>query len=132
MAVLRITGDKELDRKLAALGKKAKPLLRKAARRGAALVRDTAKAMAPVEEGTLEASIKVRAMKRSRKNKNIVGASVVSGGDNFTGDQYYGSFQEFGTAFIPPDPFMRPAKLENEDPVKSVFNNAVRELIKDV
>lgn len=93
---LVITGLKEVDRLLAGLEPKlAKKHIRGGMRKGMKLVRDAAKANAPVRTGKLKKAIKVRAGK-ARKRKQIVIEVRVGEGD-FKGATFYGAFQEFGT-----------------------------------
>lgn len=62
-------------------------------RRLAYIAKGEAAANAPVKTGALRRSLKVRAIKRNRRG--IVGVNVIS---SFAGNnQYYGTFQEFGT-----------------------------------
>ncbi len=128
-----ITGDDEVDFKLAGmLSRVQTKLVRKATREIAKPVRDSAKAWAPYETGELAGSIKVRALKRSRKNKDSVGARVITSDTDslFSGETYYGAFQEFGTEHMEANPFLLPAMLENERSAKSMFTKAMREIVK--
>lgn len=91
-----LTGDKELNRKLALLkSSKAKLAIRKASRIALRPVVDEARANAPKKTGRLKRSIKLRSIKRSRSR---VGSRVTSSGtdNNFKGRTFYGGFLEFG------------------------------------
>lgn len=96
MAMIVLTGDAELNRKLMQLkGSQAKSAIRKASRVALKPVAEAAKQGAPRRRGALGRSIKVRAIKRSRSR---VGARVTTGKDasQFKGKTFYGGFQEYG------------------------------------
>ena len=142
MPVDVITGDKELDKVFALFEPKLrKKIARKAVRKAAKPVRDTAVARVPVRPrgthpkdrppGNLKRSIKVRALKRSRRNKHTVGVQVVTGEGFFKGETFYGAFIEFGTKRITKKPFMRPAHDENKGTVRAVFIREIRPLIDE-
>ena len=121
-----VTGDKEVDRKLAALeptvqrkvGRKA---LRQAVK---AIVLPKAKADAPIDTGALESSLTVRAMPRSRKAR--IGYVVQTRDGAFKGAQFYGGFQELGTKYMEADPFLRPALYSSEGEIRDVLLGALR------
>ncbi|GAB5402800.1 MAG: hypothetical protein Aurels2KO_10310 [Aureliella sp.] len=82
-----LTGDKELNKKLAALkSTKAKQAVRKASRAALRPVHADAKANAPKRSGKLRKGIKLRALKRSRSR---IGAQVTS-------NVVHGAPQEYG------------------------------------
>lgn len=92
-----VTGVKELDAILRDLEPKlARKYIRKGMRDGMKLVRDQARADAPVRSGTMRKAIKVRAG-RSRKRGRIAIEVRVGEGD-FKGDTFYGAFVEYGTS----------------------------------
>ena len=139
-----ITGVAELDKKLAGMTEKLqKSALRKATRSSAKYVAADAKRLAPVgETGKLEKSIKVKARKRSRKNRYSVGHSIVGGG--LDGGQYtkkgrrftlpfYAKFLELGAKSINIDykkhEFMKPALYGNERKVRMFFQRALKHWI---
>ena len=94
MATYKITGIKELDRKLKDLpAKVAKKVLRQALRKGLKPVAAAVKAAAPVESGATKSAVKIKAGKRSTKRITI---SVTIGAGDYKGDQFYAAFQEFG------------------------------------
>ena len=98
-----VTGDAALHAAMAKLPVGVqKGILRKATRKTTKPVQASARAWAPHDTGDLEASIRVRALKRSRKNKDIVGSRVVTSQYDslYKGDQFYGAFQEFGTKYM--------------------------------
>lgn len=91
-----VTGDAEINRKLAALaGPTAKAAIRKASRAALRPVAAAAKANAPRRTGLLSRSIKIRAMPRSRQR---FGSMVTSSGSGrqFGGKTFYGAPQEYG------------------------------------
>lgn len=90
---LVITGDAELNKKLAALtGPEAKKVIRKAAREALRPVLRHARANAPKRTRRLEKSLKIRALKRSRSR---IGAKVQTAAGDFKGKTFYGAFQEY-------------------------------------
>jgi HK97 gp10 family phage protein len=94
------TGIEEIDAALADMprGLQAKGA-RKGTRAAAKVALETAIALAPVKTGALEQSLRVRAMKRSRRDgkRFDVGHTVLTGESLFQGEQFYGGFLEFGT-----------------------------------
>ena len=89
-----ITGDKELNAALKALGSKlALKLERKALRQVAKPVLADAKANCPVDSGDLKRSLKLRSMRRSRVR---IGLQVATSKGWFKGDTYYGGFVFLG------------------------------------
>ncbi len=94
-------------------GPKQKKATRKGLRAGAKLMADRARQLVPVgkkgtdahKAGTLRKSIKVRAIKRTRR---FAGMVVTTGGARAK-DEFYGVWTEYGTAKQPPQPFLRPA-----------------------
>lgn len=127
---MSITGDKELDRILATLEPRVqKRIERKAARRAAKPVLKYARGYAPYYSGDLEASIKIRGLQKS-KRKNVVGVSVMTNDKSiFEGETYYGGFQEFGTAFMEPNPFLRPAAIAAEPESVAIFRVEIRSIV---
>ena len=134
-----ITGDKELDRQLKALGNAAvKKLFRKSTRLAAKKMQTAIKATIPVSNNkkfvgsrdkrgmptvkkasSLKQEIKVRAMTRTRKGR--IGHSVVIGG----GAAVYVSKVELGTRYMQPKRTIRDAFNTNKNSVGSQFVNDV-------
>ena len=97
-----LKGASELRKVLRRLPQNAqRRVLQSSLRQGANVIRDEAKALAPVATGKLAASIKVRKVGRSTGDSVHM---VVT-----TGDAFWGNFLEFGTGRQPARPFMRPA-----------------------
>ena len=94
---------------------------RKATRSAAKVVLDDAIALAPEDTGALVQSLKVRARKRSRRNRGTVGHSVVTSEQTLKNETYYAAFVELGTKFKEADPFLRPALWSNEAKVERTF-----------
>lgn len=111
----KTSGFAELDRALAQIEKAAtaKAIMRRALKKAAQPMADMAEAAAPVEEGTLQASVAVSTKLSGRQRKlhrkifkndkaaveMFVGAGPLSSAHN----------QEFGNEHNAPQPFMRPA-----------------------
>lgn len=94
-SVLRIQGDKQLIRKFNELPVKVeKTIARKATREAGRPMLAEAKRNAPVATGKLRKSLKLRALRRSRKGR--VGVTVGTSNREFSGEQFYGAFQEYG------------------------------------
>ncbi len=128
-----LTGDKALDRRLKKMEPKlAKSLQRKAVRKAAKPVLETAKDEVPKDTRDLERSLKIRALKRSRRNRGVVGVRVVTGDQFFTGDTFYGGFLEYGTQDIIPFGFMRAANDQNRDTVRNIFKSELRTLVNQL
>lgn len=98
---------RKLNRKLKTLESKVeKKLTRQALRAGAKIIAKEAKLRAPVDTGELKSKIKVWALKRSRKR---IGVLVGTSAKEYTGDQFYAAFVEYGTKDMPAKPFLGPA-----------------------
>jgi len=98
---------RKLNKKLKQLESKIeKKIVRQALRAGARVVAKEAKQLAPVDTGELKSKIKVWALKRSRKK---IGVLVGTSAKEYTGDQFYAAFIEYGTKDQPAKPFLGPA-----------------------
>lgn len=105
---LILQGDKELIAAMNALTPALeKKVLRTALRAGGKPILAQAKSNAPFKTGQTRRALKLRAMKRSRKNR--VGVIVQTKDGDYKGDQFYASFIEYGTSKMAAKPFMRPA-----------------------
>jgi len=103
---------KKLYTKLQMLPKKVGSKIAGPAGRAAAkIVAAKARSLVPVDSGDLEASIKVRAVKRTKRYRGMAGASVQTGKGHFRGSTYYGGMVEFGTKHQPQQSFLRHAAL---------------------
>lgn len=142
-----LSGWEEITKRLKALPKRLQRQgLRTAARQAMNIVRDTARANAPVKTGFLKKNIITRInTKRSRQVGGVVAQVGIRGGskkyvnnkqnrrlgrvgDNYEhGDNaYYWRFVEFGTINIRPRPFMRPALTQNITAVTNKMAEAIR------
>lgn len=132
MGKISVTGDKELDRILATFTPKIqKKLQRRACRRAAKPVLNYAKGYVPVRDGELEASLRIRGMQKI-KQKNLVGVSVSTNSKSlFMGNTFYGGFQEFGTAFMEPNPYLRPAAIAAESESAQIFRVEIKQIIEE-
>lgn len=143
---VKVSGLKELAKRMQDLDKKVRNRISaKAMRAGGRIVRDTARAKAPVlqesvphrRKGTLKRSIVERTkVGRNGKTttyiavKNLSGKQIAkfkgksgkSGAKN-PNDPYYWRFVEFGTSKMPAKPFMRPAFEQSK-------NQAANEIIR--
>lgn len=96
-----------------------KKVVRKTLREGSKVIhREIKSNTVPVDSGDLRKSIKVRAGKRKR---NTISVTIqTSDKENvFTGDQYYGAFQEFGTSKMPGKHYMEKAFNSKEEEAKA-------------
>lgn len=129
---VKITGVKELDKAFESFEPKLqKKIGRKAARAAAKPVLESARSHVPIDFGTLHDSLKIKALKRSRKNKHIAGVRVLTGEESFKGETFYGAFIEFGTSTIQGRGFMRLAHDENRENVRQIFVNTIKPLIAE-
>jgi len=122
-----LTGFAEMAKKLREFGPKVgRKHLRAATSKGAAVIRKKARELAPVDTGEMRKDIQQKREKTS--GDNIASYSVytrsgkksrMSGkARNVDKDSFYWKFQEFGTAKMPAQPFMRPAfESEKENAV---------------
>lgn len=95
MISFKTRGDKRILKKLAGLPPKIqRKVISKSARTAMRPVLNAAKANAPKKTGRLKKSLRMRALKRSRKGR--IGVTVATSAKWFSGDEYYGAFQEFG------------------------------------
>ena len=117
-------GSREVVEALKRQSKKTqKATIRRALRVGAKTIADRARELAPVESGDLRASVKVRAMKRSRR---YIGAQVIIGMGLEGGRA---TFTEFGTRRLRASRFTRRAVEERRDQVLSMVSAQIlREL----
>lgn len=92
----------------------AKKELRKAIRAGAKPMLAAVLSHVPVDTGELRESLKLRAIRRTRTGVGIrIGTSQHESA--FKGDQFYGAFEELGTAKQPGQPYLRPGFDETKD-----------------
>jgi HK97 gp10 family phage protein len=103
-----IAGMDSLQQKLRSLEQVVqRKILIAAAKAGAAIVRDEAQRLAPRDTGALAEGMTIKANARQSDSRE---ATVEVGPGK---DEFYGMFQELGTAFHSAQPFLGPA-LENK------------------
>ena len=129
---VRLEGFAELAAAMRELGQRAaKNALRRAVSSGAVLVRNEARANAPVDTGEMKKDIQVKREKdqrdgplsakysvfvRSGKKSRLAGS-----GRNVDKDSFYWKFIEYGTSKMAAQPFMRPAfEAKKEDAVQAI------------
>lgn len=119
---VEITGLKELDAALQELAwPAARRALRKGIRRGANVIRDEARANAPVDTGLLKRQIRTR--ERSEDEGNMRFAVEV------TRSAFYGRFLEYGTSNMGAKPFLRPAAEGRTEEAVASMRDALAEAI---
>ncbi len=107
----KITGGKELDQALKAIGPKfEKRIAKSAVRAGANVILKDARLRAPQRTGTLKKSLRVVA--RSKRVGDAVVSVVTRAGKKWTAkgmNAWYAPKVEYGTKDTPARPFLRPA-----------------------
>ena len=117
---ISITGDKALMAKLQKLKKtQAKAAIRKGSRAGSKVIQSAAKGNAPVITGALKASIKVRALPRSRRWTGTQVTTRVEGGVP------YASFVELGTHRMKARNYIKRAVEQNGANAGRVFVDGI-------
>jgi HK97 gp10 family phage protein len=110
---MSVEGLRGTSARISAMGKKARPLMRKALRNGGKILAKSAKGKAPKETGNLKKSIKVRAGKRSRKWISVIVSMGSELGAALEGkaNAAYAMQVEYGAPHRgqPARPVMRPA-----------------------
>jgi HK97 gp10 family phage protein len=125
-----IIGFKEFERKLKELELcQQREVLTKAAKAGGMIVLEDAKRLAPRapdSDNKLAEGMTMR-VKASESDANEVSVDVGPGKK-----QFYGFFQEFGTATQAPQPFLAPALENNRDKITKVMQETMIDAIKKV
>lgn len=144
---VKVAGLAELGKRLRELEPKlARKHLKRAVVAGARLVRDEARLLAPVDRGILRKSVIVKyAPERSRNGKATYVVTVRRGKKyqkvmrkvrGMTVEQnldaFYWRYLEFGTRYISPRPFMRPAFEMRKFQVVDVIRDVLRDGLRDV
>lgn len=107
-----VIGVPELDKALVQLEKRVQnQLIRRATREVARHLWRVVIARVPVDTGLLARSLRVRTLGRVRggRYKGMRGHQVQTSKGFYKGEDYYGSFIEFGTAKMVARPFLRPS-----------------------
>jgi HK97 gp10 family phage protein len=138
---LKITGVKEIDRALATFERvTARKIIRSSMREALKLMQARAKELAPrgvsrmlrgVQHaaGTLMRNIKIRAAKVRRRGE--IAISVRIGAGDFKGEQFYGSFPEYGTKEQHAQHFLLRAFRATRDQVRDRTNELIRAKINE-
>jgi HK97 gp10 family phage protein len=102
-------------------------------RKGAVVVQEAAKTLAPVDTGALRDGIKIKKMPKRKTPKDRVIYQV-----GLLPHVFYGMFVEFGTKFQAAQPFMTPASERIQEVLDAVkrftvqkFDNVMKKLNKD-
>lgn len=120
---VEIIGLRELDTALQNLAwPAARRALRKGMRAGANVVRDEARAKAPVRTGNLKRKIRTR--ERSEEGGNMRFAVEIPR------DAFYGRFLEYGTSKMAAKPFLRPAAENKTEAAVTRMRDSLEEAIK--
>lgn len=148
-AGVTIVGVEELIKKLKELPEKLeKKLIRSSLRVAGNILLRRTKDECPIGVGTknpgaLKKSLKLRAPRRSRKNKGKIRLRIITNAEDnlFKGDTYYGGFVEFGhrigkrpraaakrkfgdvRGIVPPNPFMKRAATAARGEVIAAFRS---------
>lgn len=120
---VEVLGLKELDQALRQLAwPAARRALRKGMRKGANVVRDEARAKAPIDTGLLKRHIRTR--ERSEENGDLRFAVEI------TRSAFYGRFLEYGTSKMAAKPFLRPAAENKTEEAVVAMRDAMQEAIE--
>lgn len=123
-----IEGTEDLAETLVAMDRTISgPILLAALDRASAITADVMSQLAPVDPTTpldLRDNIGREVTRLSRRR-----AQVAVGPKK---NVWYGMFQEIGTSYHPPQPFMRPALDSTRDTVVQVFGETLRRAIEEV
>jgi HK97 gp10 family phage protein len=107
-----------------------KKVKRKAARIAARPIVDDIKRSVPVVTGTLQRAYKIRALKRSRKQKQV-GVRVMTDEGFFKGDAFYGGFLELGTKYIESRSFLVNSMERRRQDVREAFTQELRRIVAE-
>ena len=132
---VKVTGLKELGKKMNDLGKKTKGRISvDSMRKGAVIIRDKARANAP----TLQEKVPHR--KRGTLRRTILESKTIEnfkvktgkGGAKNPNDPYYWRFIEFGTSKMQARPFLRPAFSTKKNQVsREIINNLRNNIFRE-
>lgn len=111
-----------------------KNIITSGVRSGATVIRDAIKAKAPVLTGKTKKSIKVKAIRGKKSDKDVVTFKIRTGvlanyKDNNTGEERHVNYArriEFGDSKMPAQPFVRPAFEEVEQQVLDTTVEKIR------
>jgi len=112
MVGVEIKGIEELNINVGRVGNALEKAIPRALKLSGLVVEGKAKLLAPVDTGRLRNSIK--SVMQSK--------TVVRVGTNV----FYAKFMEFGTVFISPRPFLRPALRLSKNKIKQIFRSVLK------
>jgi HK97 gp10 family phage protein len=122
-----VTGLDELEAMLNELAPKAaKTALRRAVRDGMEIFQAAAEEKAPRDTGALASDINIKTAAGSDGDISGTISAMVGPGKK----EFYALFQEYGTRFQKPQPFMTPAYEENKDKVLDTFATDLKDEIE--
>ena len=122
-----LTGDKRLNRQLAALTtNEAKKIIREAARPAMKRLLPRIKAATPYKTGKLRKSIKVTAIKRSRKRFGVRIGTGKRDERQWAGDTFYGAFIEFGTKRIAAQHYVEATADRNQERILRFYRYLIK------
>lgn len=123
--IIYVTGNRELDGLLSNFEQKiVKGMFRKATRVVAKALKPKIDAATPVKTGALKKSMKIRALKRSRKAARV-GVEIRTKDGWFKGDEFYGAFVELGTKRITPRRFVRDTTDRFQGEANQIFEQEI-------
>lgn len=130
MADVSIAGLPELQANLASLPERVqRKVLGPALREGGQVILKRTRQNAPRLSGDLAKSYKLRAAKRSRKNKSVT-LQITTGKTLFSGKTFYGGFIEYGTAKMRGRHFMAQAFTQVAGTANTVAVTRIKEGIE--
>lgn len=117
---MKVINSKKVIQKLNGMEPKVrKKIERSALRKGGQIIAVAAKSRAPVYTGKVKKRIKVRAGKRRKNRLSVV---IGTSQKDFTGDQFYAGFVEFGTK----ERIHKSGKRVGKVPATHFFEEAVK------
>lgn len=121
LASMQLDGVDGLIKNLEAVSDNIAKDLAKAVKAGGKIVRDEAKAKAPVDTGALRDNMTMTVREKDRSQVEVdVGPGK---------KQYYGIFLEHGTSNMAAKPFLRPAFDENRDKAQKAIADEIEKAI---
>lgn len=116
---IKVTGDKEIMKKLEELANLGDDAIKDAVLKGAIHVEGEAKERTPVKTGRLRASITHEVFSSGADHEGRIGPG---------NDVEYGIHVEFGTVNQRAQPYLRPGLQESRDKILDILKNAIKRL----
>ena len=128
MSLIKLVGDKELERELNKLeGKMIRRVIKPAIRTGLTPIQKQAKANVPVEDGFLREEIKKHVGKKGTWGRVYVDSATYAGADGKRKNpNKYAHLVEFGTKHKAPRPFLRTAREAKQGEALQRMANSAR------